>query len=548
MPPTFGPPASPSAPDLVNEPHLQPILIEPEFRAKYAGIEESFVLKCKILVNRPDGIVEVPLWLNTGLEDMPDLPIVESVNVEWGPSVMGKINISMKTDYFTGKWFLDSELSRWRNAIVVQAGYPKANIWTPVFYGYTEAPQPTHDPLGYQITLSANIVGNRIRRMKYNMGNFIKGKQTRREVVREFLQTQKYDVYFTLDPVTGREESNAWLETLVESKNVGSGRFWPEDLSIEGFIGWVCLEAGMRCVMWPHPDTGEIYAFSFVNRSTIMTQKVNRELRLFSGIDTNLGIYPLTNFQSSSPQVFMDALVMGAQSSDIDPLSKEEKTFTAKEWEIIGPALEEENFGIRFDKDTSDPLLHFGLYTKEELEQQPSLGDEALFEKAGYNPELAALAKESFGPPAKQSSMATETGHELPWDPGLEDAPAGVILAAPIGRDKDEEGRMQSLYEESLMVNGGLQAQLQTVGMPDAHPEMKVRVKRVGDRFDGIYNTRKVIHEFTTIWNTTLESVKHEFSKGSGLLQTNRPLLPQADAEKLYPAYSAELPAEEADG
>jgi len=546
MAPRFGPPTQPSAPDLTQElNYLQPVLIDPEFREQYAGIEESYVLKCKILVNRPDGIVEVPLWLNTGLEDMPDLPIVESVNIEWGPSVMGRINVSMKTDYFTGKWFLDSELSRWRNAIVVQAGYPKSNLWTPVFYGYTEAPQPTHDPLGYQITISANIIGHRISRMKYNMGNFIKGKKTRREVVREFLKSQKYDVYFTLDPVTGREEDNAWLDSLVESKNLGSGRFWPEDLSLEGFIEWVCLEAGMRCVMWPHPDTGEIYAFSFVNRATIMSQEVRRELRLFSGIDTSRGIYPLTNFQSNSPQVFMDALVMGAQASDIDPLTKQMAKFQAKEWEIVGPALEEEIYGIRFDKDTSDPLLHFGLYTKEELEQQESVGDEALFEKQR---QVLALAKESFGPPTQQSSMATETGHELPWDPGLEDAPGGVILASPVGRDGDEEGRLQSLYEESLMVNGGLQATLQTVGMPDAHPEMKVRVRRVGDRFDGVYNVRKVNHEFTSIWNTTLESVKHEFSKGSGLLQTNRPLLPQKEFEKLYPAYPAEMAAEEADG
>jgi len=307
----------------------------------------------------------------------------------------------------------------------------------------------------------------------------------------------------------------------------------------------VCLEAGMRCVMWPHPDTGEIYAFSFVNRATIMSQEVRRELRLFSGIDTSRGIYPLTNFQSNSPQVFMDALVMGAQASDIDPLTKQMAKFQAKEWEIVGPALEEEIYGIRFDKDTSDPLLHFGLYTKEELEQQESVGDEALFEKQR---QVLALAKESFGPPTQQSSMATETGHELPWDPGLEDAPGGVILASPVGRDGDEEGRLQSLYEESLMVNGGLQATLQTVGMPDAHPEMKVRVRRVGDRFDGVYNVRKVNHEFTSIWNTTLESVKHEFSKGSGLLQTNRPLLPQKEFEKLYPAYPAEMAAEEADG
>ncbi len=525
----------PAAPDLAEEPDLQPVLVEPDFRAKYAGIEESFILKCKILVNRPGGVVEVPLWLNTGLEDMPDLPIVESVNVEWGPGVMGKISISMKTDYATGKWFLDNELSRFRNALVVQAGYPKANVWTPVFYGLTDIPQPSHDPLGYQITLSATIIGHRLRRMKYNIGKFIKGKLTRRDVVKEFLKSQQYDVIFHLDPTTGREEENAWMNTLVESKNLGSGRFWPGDLSIEGFIDWVCLQAGMRCVMWPHPDSGDIYAFSFVNRSTIMSQEVNRELRLYSGIDTARGIYPLTNFNSTSPQVFMDALVMGIQASDIDPISKEEKKFVTKEWVIKAPALEAESEGVRYGADATDPLSMV-LDPKEIISDYP---DET---------ELEAMAREAVVASHQESAMATDSGHQLLWDPGIEDAPAGVILASPAGRDKDEEGLMQSLYEEGLMVDGGLQAQLQTVGMPDAHPEMKVMVRRVGDRFDGVYNVRKVNHEFTTIWNTTLDSVKSEFSKGSGLLQTNRPILPQKEVEKLYPAYPAELPAEEADG
>lgn len=538
---------SPSAPDLEDEPNVQPVVIDPDYRRRYGGIEESFVLKAKMLVNRPDGFIEVPLWLNTGLEDRPDLPLVESVTVEWGPSVLGRISINMKTDYQTGRWFLDGELSRFRNALVVQAGYPKSGMWTPVFYGYTDVPQPTHDPMGYQIVLSANIVGQRIRRMKYNMGNFIKGKQARRDVVREFLKSQKYDVYFYLNPVTGVEEDNAWLDTLVESGNLGGGRFWPESLSIEGFIEWVCLEAGMRAVMWPHPETGEIYAFTFVNRATVMTQEANRELRLFSGVNTMMGIYPLTGFSSDSPQVFMDALVMGAQSTDIDPVSKKVVEYTTKEWEIVGPARQEENEAIRSGKDTVDPLTYYGLYSKEELQQEAALAEEAFAEKYGFDPESLVLAKESFGPPAQQSSAVTDSGHALPWDPGIQDAPAGVILASPHGRDRDEQGRLQSLYEDSMMINGGLRAQLQTVGMPDAYPEMQVKVGRVGDRFDGIYNVRRITHEFTTIWNTTLEAVKHEFSKGSGLLKTNRPILPHKEAESLYPAYVASMDAEEAD-
>jgi len=535
----------PAAPDLSGEGTFQPVVVAPNYREQYAGIEESFVVKARILVSRPDGYVEVPLWLNTGIEDMPDLPVVESINIEWGPSVMGRIQLSMKMDYQTGRWFLDSELSRFRNALVVQAGYPRSNIWTPVFYGYTDPPQPSHDPLGYQITLSANIIGNRIRRLKYAMGNFIKGKATRRDVVREFLKSQKYDVYFYLNPATGRDEDNEWMDTPVESGSSGSGRFWPESLSIEGFIHWVCLEAGMRCVMWPHPETGEIYAFSFVNRATVMTQECNRELVLFSGIDTTRGIYPLTNFQSESPQVFMDNWVLGATASDVDPLTKEVKNYLTKEWAIVSPALEAENESIRFDKDTSDPLTYYGLYTKEELEQQSALAEQAVSE--GASPELLALAQESFSPPSQQSGLATDTGHELPWDAGLQDAPAGAIVASPVGRDKDEEGRLQSLYEESLMVNGGLQAQLQTIGMPDAHPEMKVRVRRVGNRFDGVYNVRKVTHEISTIWNTTFEAVKHEFGEGSGLLKTNRPVLPQEDFEGLFPATSGMIEAEEAD-
>lgn len=539
---TFGSPDyQPPAPDLKDKPlptDLQYIMYQGTEQEKPGAIDDSYVLRCKIMVNRPDGWIEFPLWLNTGVEDMPDFAVVEGIHIEWGPGIAGSITINTRMDYEMGRWFLDNEVSRFMNVLVVQMGYPKANLWTPIFYGYMEAPQPSHDPMGYSITLTAKLIGRRIGQLRYNLSEHITGARTRRDVISSFFKEQGYDVYFYLDAITAREEPNEWLDAEVETGLLSGGRFWPESSSIEGLVDWVCMEAGMRCIMWPHPDTGHIYALSFINLTTIYKEKIAKDLRLFSGVDIAQNIYPLTAFQCDSPQVFYDRWTMGAKADDIDPLTKEEVTVQADESTTDLPAVDQETQASRAGETDAEKTQ-----TPVSAEVPPT--DAPTGTTAS---EVEFLAEEALEAAGRLDPFAPDPNVKLPYDAGKDVAPSGVQIAAPAGRDETEKSRLQSVYDEKYTKNIGIKAMLTTIGMPDAFPEMKIRVGRVGSRFDGVYHAHKIIHDVAGLWNTSFEAVKHEFSKGSGELKTSRPLLPPEKVGAAFPAYPTQGASEEAAG
>lgn len=524
------PPANPAlfeipAPNDWEKPSFpdgQPILIDPAVKSKWSGIDDSYVVRAKILSERPDGYIEFPLWLKTDVADMPDFPVVESVTVEWGPGVSGQITVTMKMDYAMGRWFLDNELSRYGNILVVQAGWPKANNWTPVFSGYMEAPQPSHDPMGYDITLRADITGMRLGKLRYNMGEYIKGKSSRRAVLRDFLEKAGFGVYFVENPYTAREEDNEWLDSGIETALVAGGRFWPEEHSIESFINWVCLEANMKCIMWPHPQTGEVYAFTFMNRESVMSQEVTRELVLFADVNVEKGIYPLIGFSSENPMVFQDRWMLGAVAADIDPITKNFVQVEASDLTSKMPSHGEENAGVRADAKWLGPAFApYGVVPK-------GLG-------AAFAPYTTEFAEEKDEEGGSQAMLTTKSGRPMLFEEGTHFAPGGVQVASPVGRDSSEEGRLQSFYEDSAM-RGGIGATLKTIGMPDAHPEMLIGVRRVGTRFDGIYKINKITHTLSAgTWDTDFDALKSDFAKGSGLLKSSRPVIPQEIVENSYP-------------
>jgi len=103
---------------------------------------------------------------------------------------------------------------------------------------------------------------------------------------------------------------------------------------------------------------------------------------------------------------------------------------------------------------------------------------------------------------------------------------------------------MQSYYDEAAM-SGGIKATLKSIGMPDANPMMLVGVRGVGVRFDGVYKVIKVTHSLSAgTWDTDFDAVKSDFPKGSGLLETSRPLLAAEVVEQAYP--QVEMPSTEA--
>lgn len=514
----------------------QPVLVDPAVKDKWAGLDDSYVVRAKILVRRPDGVLEVPLWLNTDVQDMPDFPVVESVTVEWGPGTNGQITVTMKMDYQMGRWFLDNEISRFGNLLVVQAGWPKADIWTPIFSGLTEAPQPSHDPMGYDITVTAKITGMRLGRLRYDMGKYIKGKTSRREVVRAFLEEAGFVVEFNRDEVTGREEDNEWLNSGIETGKVAGGRFWPEEQTIETFIAWVCLEANMKCIMWPHPETGEVYAFTFMNRASVMAQEVKKELVLFANVNVEKGIYPLMGFSSENPSVYMDRWMLGASGSDIDPADKTEKKVSVGEGTSKLPSHGEENAGVRASSLGVAALAPASVIKGNLVRSQDPT-----------DPELFELALEAVEQPGYEAVLTTKSGHPMMYDAPAESAPGGVQIAAPVGRDSSEEGRMQSYYDEKWLNGGGIAASLKSLGMPDAHPMMLVNVRRVGARFDGTYLINKVTHTLSAgTWDTDFEAVKQDFPKGSGLLKSSRPIIPHEVVQEVYPAWTPTLESEQA--
>lgn len=482
---------------------------------RFKGVDTSHVLKVAIWVDRGNGWIEFPLWLKTDVTDMPDFAVVESATIEWGPTITGRMTVTLKMDFQMGKWFLDSELSRHMNVLTVQAGYPVADSWTPIFFGYMDVPQPSHDPMGYQVTLSANVIGNRVLRMRYDMSRILTlgsprevgarpppvPATTRREVIRSFLESQGFDVYFMYDLAKNKDEGNSWMDDTVQG-------WWPQEQDIFSFIEWICREAGMRCVMWPNSETGYVYAFTFMNISTIYRQEVAKELVLFGNVNLDKNIYPLTNFASDSPVVFMDRWAMGASAADIDPDTNKLVTAEANEGTMDVPALDEESILTRASEATS--------FASEKLK-------EALSEES-----LEGLALEALEGSGRQDPFtpAGKKGKAQVYEPSIEEAPSGVQIAAPVGRDQTEKGLMESVYKESAL-GSGIQAQLQSIGMPDAYPQMQVNVRRVGARFDGKYIVRRVIHNIGTVWDTTLEGIREGFPKGSGLLKSTRPLLPK---------------------
>lgn len=525
----FAPPGwTPPAPNLWEKPSPgtgEKFQVIEGVKEKWTGIDDSYVLRCSILVNRPDGWVEFPLWLNTGAEEMPDFAVVESIHIEWGPGISGSISIQTKMDYEMGTWFLGNEVSRLVNLLVVQMGYPKANVWTPIYYGFIDVIQPSQDPMGYAITLTARLRGRRMHQLRFDMSKYIVNRQTRRDVIVDFLKDQGYDVYFYQDPVTGRQEDNEWLDTAVETDLLMSGRFWPEEHTIEGLVYWISLEAGMRCIMWPHPETGHIYALSFINKKTIYAEEVKKELVLFSGFKVEDNVYPLLGFQCDNPNVYADRWMLGGTSDDVDPLTKKEVHHEVNEDTTEIPAAEEESEAVRPGE------------TDAASSGQTQEGEQAELE------ELALEALESSG---RVDLFAPTPDVITPYERGKDVAPGGVHVAAPTGRDETEKGRMQSYYDDKYTKGQGISVNLNTVGMPDAYPEMRVRVSRVGTRFDGIYHVHKVVHDVSGLWNTILEGVKHEFGKGAGLLKTSRPLLPPEQITAAFPAFPAQPDTDEA--
>lgn len=454
--------------------------------------EGAYSLRVMVLVRTKDGWGQVPLWLKTGCEQFPNLPIVESVSIEQS---MGEIasscTVTVALSYQAGMKFIESQICAVNNLLLVQAGYPQMNKWTPVWRFLTMPPELNITPESVGVTLNGSSGMPFFDRLFLHKKINEKGK--RRDLIEKWFRSYGVLVEFPKRiknaPMVGTGEraeeeysgGNAYLDYDADGWYPDQKTFKAQAMRIaeladlDVFVESTMLDIGQTKGLVELTEvekyrTGETTSppFMFESQKIIYRksaeQKIKATLVMRGGFNPEKDEYPILSFTSQSPYLFGGGATMGVLTFDISADTK--KTLHNKKTvnDTGFPSTEKGHPGVLPDKDMKLP------------------------------------------------------SGEMLW-PQNEEYVAGVVLPLSSGREEEQaDGLAGSLTEEDT-IEAAMVAEASTYGIPGLNAGEAVEVKGIGKRFDGRFLVTKKTINIGESWEETLELRKSEIPAGDSTIQ-----------------------------
>jgi len=276
-----------------------------------------------------------PLWIGGAVdgdtsifygsdgETFQDLPIVESVQVDVGMGLIGKVSVEISATYDLGLELLNSSLFAIGSVIDVQIGYPRIGRFLPWFSTMASKPSISINP---DDGLSATLNGEG--------GAFAAARGSSSEVFN--------GSYASIIEDIANQESNGWALSLPDS----SGESDPLYISREGvsqgnrtdwmFVQHISRLANCDAFIAPDPDTRGANILRVVRRSEAMSGQPRYTFWSRGNVDF-INTFPIIGFESSAEGVWLPP--REHQTADIHIRTREASESTLRPEDTDVPAL-----------------------------------------------------------------------------------------------------------------------------------------------------------------------------------------------------------------
>lgn len=267
-----------------------------------------------VIVKRND--IRFPLWVGGARRDdssiffdpaneFPDIPIVESVNIEIGMGLMGKVGVEISAPYDLGIALLQSKLFTIGSVIEVQIGYPKLGRFLPWFSAMQSKPTIN---LSQEEGLSATLNGE--------AGAFASMRSS---------SSETYDgSYADIIATIANQESNQWTLSLPQPPTgTDDALYMPRSGVSQGntpdwpFIMHLCRLANCDAYIAQDPQQPGRNRIMVLRRSQSMAE-IPRFTFVSRGRSDFINTYPLLEFESTAEQVWLPSNYGEVTAADLD--------------------------------------------------------------------------------------------------------------------------------------------------------------------------------------------------------------------------------------
>jgi len=267
-----------------------------------------------VIVKRND--VRFPLWIGGARRDdssiffdpsieFPDIPIVESINIEIGMGLMGKIGIEISAPYDLGLALLQSRLFTIGSIIEVQIGYPKISRFIPWFSAMQSKPTIN---LSQEEGLSATLNGEAgaFASMRVSSSETYDGSYA--DIITEIANQDSNQWTLSLPARIGTDDA---LYTSRQGVSQGNSPDWP-------FIMRLCRLANCDAYIAQDPQQAGRNRIVVLRRSESMAG-TPRFTFVSRGRSDFVNTFPLLEFESTAEQVWLPSNYGEVTAAAIDP-------------------------------------------------------------------------------------------------------------------------------------------------------------------------------------------------------------------------------------
>lgn len=244
-----------------------------------------------------EGEDNASFW-RAGADPYPDIPIVESVEMELNLGLNGKISIDIQATYDLGIQLLNSQLFTIGNTVEVQIGYPRMGRFTPWFAGMTAKPSIRFTPSD-GLTGTLNIEGAGFAA--------IRGARARRYTgsYRQILET-----------LASEHEWDIELPDTVAGDVLGASRVVEQNGRTDwAFIQMVTRSANCDASLEPSGDSGR-WTLRVRRREDWFGRRPNFTFVARGQVDW-VSVFPILTFDSQAEGVWLPQDSGRLRASDI---------------------------------------------------------------------------------------------------------------------------------------------------------------------------------------------------------------------------------------
>lgn len=262
-----------------------------------------------------------PLWMGGAIQDgstlyqgedasdvlYDDIPIVESVQVDIGMGLIGKVTVEIAATYDLGLKLLESALFAIGSVLDVQIGYPRISKFLPWFSTMTSKPSISINP-DDGLTATLNGEGGAFAAARGGSSETFTG------------------TYASIITAIANQESNQWNLDIPPPPKEGSGEdpLYVERESISQgnrtdwmFVQYLCRMANCDCWISPDPEVRGANLLRVRRRADSMEGKP-RYTFVSRGQCDFINRFPILSFETSAEGVWLPPGSRGNTIADVN--------------------------------------------------------------------------------------------------------------------------------------------------------------------------------------------------------------------------------------